>query len=95
MKLGRIFFIRIVVSNPNTIPINNIQLTDTLQPNITVTSDVDGLFAGNVTIANGASAEAQYTYTIVNASTVNNVACVDSEIGTFCSTSIATTYYST
>lgn len=89
-EIGQDILYKIVVSNPNTIPINNIQLTDTLQPNITVTSDVDGLFAGNVTIANGASAEAQYTYAIVNASTVNNVACVDSEIGTFCSTSIAT-----
>jgi uncharacterized repeat protein (TIGR01451 family) len=89
-EIGQDILYKIVVSNPNTVPITNIQLTDTLQPNITVTSDVDGLFAGNVTIANGASAEAQYTYTIVDTSTVNNVACVDSEIGTFCSTSIAT-----
>ena len=89
-EIGQDILYKIVVSNPNTVPITNIQLTDTLQPNITVTSDVDGLFAGNVTIANGASAEAQYTYAIVDASTVNNIACVDSEIGTFCSTSIAT-----
>ena len=90
-EVGQDIGYRVVVGNPNTVPITAVTLTDTLEPNITITDDTDSLFAGNTTIASGASAEATYTYTITNTNTVNNIACVDSEIGTSCSSSVATT----
>ena len=89
-EVGQDIGYRVVVGNPNTVPITAVTLTDTLEPNITITDDTDSLFAGNITIASGASAEATYTYTITNTNTVNNIACVDSEIGTSCSSSVAT-----
>ena len=90
-EIGQDINYKVVVGNPNTVPITGITLTDTLEPNITITQDTDGLFAGNVTIASGVSAEVDYSYSIVNTNTINNIACVDSEIGTSCSESITTT----
>ena len=90
-EIGQNINYKVVVGNPNTVPITNIQLTDTLQPNISVTSDTSGLIVGGATINSGLSAEVLYTYNITNTNTINNIACVDSIIGTSCSESIATT----
>ena len=82
--VGDVITYQIEVVNPSNIQLFNVRVTDTLQPDIVITSDDYGLFNGNVTLPGNTTAYIEYTYTVtqsdLNAGTLSNTAYVTSSV---------------
>lgn len=79
--VGDRVYYKVLVGNPNGIPVSNVLLTDTLQPNIKKIIDSVGLLDGGVELAANSVATVRYYYTSTTNGVLENTATVSSNIG--------------